>query len=102
MQVVNVEEANSSERDTEHKTKKKKNVSDINGSQGKAVHEGTVFVDDGSISDSSITLQAAQEVGEIHLVDYFSVVTMLLGSKSYAAGQPFHFPFKWRRIGEEK
>lgn len=54
------------------------------------------------ISDSSITLQAAQEVGEIHLVDYFSVVTMCLGSKSYAAGQPFHFPFKWRRIGEEK
>lgn len=54
------------------------------------------------ISDSSITLQAAQEVGEIHLVDYFSVVTMRLGSKSYAAGQPFHFPFKWRRFGEEK
>lgn len=54
------------------------------------------------ISDSSITLQAAQEVGEIHLVDYFSVVTMHLGSKSYAAGQPFNFPFKWRRIGEEK
>lgn len=54
------------------------------------------------ISDREITLQATQEVGQIHLVDYFSVVTMRLGRKSYTAGQPFHFPFKWRRIGEEK
>lgn len=31
---------------TRNTNQEKKNVSEINGSQGKAVHEGTVFVDD--------------------------------------------------------
>lgn len=51
------------------------------------------------ISESSITLQAMQEVREIHLVDYFFVATMRLGSKSYSAGQPLNLLIKWHCIG---
>ena len=35
------------------------------------------------------------------LVDYFFVVTMLLGNTSYTVGKPIYFPFKWCHICKE-
>ena len=34
-------------------------------------------------------------------VDFFFVVTMLLGNKSYTVGKPVYFPFKWCQICKE-
>lgn len=32
---------------------------------------------------------------------HITVVTMLLGSKSYTAGNPVYFPFKWCHMCKE-
>ena len=42
-----------------------------------------------------------KQQGHLCLVDYYFVVTMLLGNKSYTFGKPVYFPFKWCHICEE-
>ena len=48
-----------------------------------------------------LTKHSTQKKGNFCLVDYFFVVTMLLGNKSYTVGKPVYFPFKFCHICKE-